>query len=299
MLQVFLDVVLPVFIIAALGGLVGRWRGIMIAPISALMFYLLSPALIFHSMATSNLSASTSLQVVVVLVAGFVAIYICSTIWSVAVRHDPPMRAGFALAATTPNLGNMGLPISQLAFGDAGFTLAVVNLVAGTVLANSAGIGIASMAGGSRRAALVAPFRYPLLYAAAVGLAVNVSGIDLPVFIEAPAASLAGAAVPVMLVVLGLQLQHAVGGGDFRDLIALNVARAVVGPAVAWFAATALGMEGVERGTLVVLAAMPTAVVATIIATEFAARPAFVTRAVVSSTLASMLTLTVLIALLK
>jgi len=90
-----------------------------------------------------------------------------------------------------------------------------------------------------------------------------------------------------------------VGGGDFRDLIALNVARAVVGPAVAWFAATALGMEGVERGTLVVLAAMPTAVVATIIATEFAARPAFVTRAVVSSTLASMLTLTVLIALLK
>lgn len=299
MLQVFLDVVLPVAIIAMIGGAVGRWRGIPIAPISALMFYLLSPALVFHSMATSTVSAETSFQVVAALLVAFVALYACATAWSTFVHHDAPMRAAFALSATTPNFGNMGLPVSQLAFGEVGLAIAVVNLVAGTVVANSAGIGIASLAGGSRRAALVAPFRYPMLYAAAVGLIVNVTNVDLPIFIAAPAESLAGAAVPVMLVVLGLQLQHVVGRGDFRDLIVLNLGRAVVGPSVAWITTTALGMDGYPRATLVVLAAMPTAVAATIIATEFAARPAFVTRAVVSTTLTSMVSLTILIALLR
>jgi predicted permease len=44
---------------------------------------------------------------------------------------------------------------------------------------------------------------------------------------------------------------------------------------------------------------MPTAVVATIVATEFAAQPAFVTRAVVTTTLTAMLSLTVLITLVR
>ena len=50
---------------------------------------------------------------------------------------------------------------------------------------------------------------------------------------------------------------------------------------------------------LIVLGGMPTAVFATILATEFAARPQFVTRSVVASTLLSVLTLTVLITLVR
>jgi predicted permease len=44
---------------------------------------------------------------------------------------------------------------------------------------------------------------------------------------------------------------------------------------------------------------MPTAVVATILATEFKAQPAFVTRVVVTTTLASMLSLTLVITLVR
>ena len=44
---------------------------------------------------------------------------------------------------------------------------------------------------------------------------------------------------------------------------------------------------------------MPVAVITTILATEFHARPDFVTRVVITSTLASVLTLTVLIALVR
>jgi predicted permease len=299
MLQVFFEVVLPVALVAVVGAIVGRWRGVPVGPVSALVFYLFSPALVFYSMATTELSADVSFRIVGVMLVTFVAMYVVANAWSFARRHDSSMRAAFALGATTPNLGNMGLPVAQLAFGDAGLEVAVMNFVAGATLANSAGIAVASMAGGSPREALRAPFRYPALYAAALGVAINVFSIDLPITVEAPISSLAAAAVPTMLVVLGLQLQHAGGREHLLDTAAVNLARLAVAPAAAWLAATALGLDGVTRGTLTVLAAMPTAVVATILATEFKAQPAFVTRVVVTTTLASMLSLTLVITLVR
>jgi predicted permease len=299
-LSVFLEVVLPVALVAVAGGIVGTWRKVALAPVSALVFYLFSPALVFHSLATTTLSAGLSFRIVAVMLATYLVMWAAAAGWSTLVRHEPPLRAGFALAATTPNVGNMGLPVAMLAFGQPGFEVAVMNFVAGAVLANSGGIVIASMAGGgSRLGALLAPLRYPSVYAAAAGVLVNALDISMPTVIDAPAQSLAAAAVPVMLVVLGLQLRQAVGGEHLRDAIVVNVARLLLGPAVSWAVATALGLDGVARGTLVVLAAMPTAVIATIVAVEFEAEPAFVTRAVVTSTVLSMLTLTVLITVVR
>lgn len=298
--RVFLEVVLPVALVAIAGGLVGSWRKVALQPVSALVFYLFSPALVFHSLATTHLSAGASLRIIGVMVATYIAMYIVSIIYSTVRRHDATMRAGFALAATTPNVGNMGLPVAMLAFGQAGFDVAVMNFVAGAILANSGGIAIASMAnGGSRFEALRAPFRYPSVYAALAGAVVNVFHIPLPPVIDTPMATLANAAVPVMLVVLGLQLRQAVGLDRWPDLVAVNAVRLTVAPVVAWFVASALGLEGVSRGTLVVLSAMPTAVIATIVATEFGAQPTFVTRAVVTTTIVAMASLTVLITLVR
>ncbi|MGE0228072.1 MAG: AEC family transporter [Dehalococcoidia bacterium] len=299
MLEVFLDVVLPVALVAIAGGLVGRWQDVPVAPISVLVFYLFSPALVFHSLATTEVSGAVSIRIVGVLAATYVATYAVATGWSVLARHDQAFRAGFALTVITPNLGNMGLPVALLAFGQPGLDIAVMNFVAGAVLTYTVGIFVASMASGTRVDAFRAPFRYPVLYAAAAGIALNIFGIELPTTIDAPAESLAAAAVPAMLVVLGLQLRQAAGLDHLLDTAMVVATRFLVAPTAAWAAGTALGLRGDTRGTLVVLAAMPTAVVATILATEFRAAPVFVTRAVVATTLASMLTLTVLISLVR
>ena len=299
MLTVFLEVVLPVALVAVAGALIGRWRQIAVAPVSALVFYLFSPALVFHSIATTEVSGELSLRIIAVMLATYAAMYVVATAWSTAAHHDRSLRAGFALAATTPNAGNMGLPIALLAYGEPGLEIAVVNFVVGAVLTYSAGIAIASTAGGSAIEAVRMPLRYPVVYAAAAGMAMNALGAELPVSLDAPTETLADAAVPTMLVVLGLQLRSAVGMDRLLDTAAVNAARLLVGPAVAYVAASALALEGVTHDTLVVLAAMPTAVVSTIIATEFRAAPAFVTRAVVTSTLTSMATVTLLITLLR
>lgn len=299
MLQVFLDVVLPVALIAAAGGVLGRLRVIPVAPVSTLVFYLFSPALVFDSLATTELSADVSFRIVAVMVATFLVMYAVSTAWSFARGHERSLRSAFALAATIPNTGNMGLPVALLAFGEAGFDVAVMNFVMGAVLAYSAGIGIASMAGGTAAEALRAPFRYPVLYAAVAGAAVNALDLSVPVTFSAPIETLADAAVPVMLVVLGLQLRSAVSMEDLLDTGVANAGRLLLAPVVTWSAASALGLDELTRDTLTVLAAMPTAVIATVLATEFDARPAFVTRAVVVSTLSSMLTVTLLISLVR
>ncbi|MGE3961523.1 MAG: AEC family transporter [Dehalococcoidia bacterium] len=299
MLSVFFEVVLPVALIAILGAAVGRWQSIPVRPVSGLVFYLFSPSLVFHSLSTTEVPGGDALRIVAVGVLTFVAMYVAATAWSTAFRHPRALRAGFALAAVTPNVGNMGLPVALLAFGQAGFDIAVVNFVVGAVLAYTAGIAVASMAGGSAARALQAPFRYPVVYAAAAGVAVNALNVDLPVTIEAPVETLAGAAVPVMLVVLGLQLHVAAAMTEVRDTIASNALRLLIAPVAAWLVASAVGLDELARDTLVVLAAMPTAVVATVLATEFNARPDFVTRSVVLSTLLSMVTATALITLVR
>jgi predicted permease len=58
-----------------------------------------------------------------------------------------------------------------------------------------------------------------------------------------------------------------------------------------------LGFSGVERYALVVQLAMPTAVNAAVVAAEFGGDAEFVSSAVVLSTLASLVTMTILLSL--
>jgi len=298
-LDVFFDVILPVVLIAAVGGAVGRWRAIPVAPLSAIVFYLFSPALVFGSLANTQLSAGLSFRIAGVTVLTFVLSYFASMLFSTVRRHDAPLRAGFALAVSSQNAGNMGLPVSLLAFGQQGLDIAVVNFVASASLGASAGVFIASMAGGSRRDALLAPFRYPMMYAAVAGVLVNALDVELPIAIDAPIQTLGDAAVPAMLVVLGLQVQQSVGVDDLPDTIAAIAMRLLLAPVFALLATTVLGVDGVPQRAMLVLSAMPTAVITIILATEFGAQPRFVTRVVVGSTLASVATLTLLIALVR
>lgn len=299
MLSVFTNVVLPVFVIAALGGIVGRWRKVEVKTLTAMVFYLFSPALVFNSMANTELSLSLGARLLMVTVGGWIAMLVIAAGWSIARGHDASMRAGYLLAVTSPNVGNMGLPVATLAFGEIGLQIAVINFVVGAVLTNSGGIAIGATAGGNPRAALTAPFRYPYMYAAALGLVVRATDVELPVAVSSPLATLSGAAIPVMLVVLGLQLRDVATRADVTDTVSVIVARTTVAPAAAFAIATMVGLDGVERGTMTVLAAMPVAVVTTIVAAEFGARVDFVTRSVVLTTLMSVVTLTPLIDIVR
>ena len=107
------------------------------------------------------------------------------------------------------------------------------------------------------------------------------------------------AAIPVMLIVLGMNVA---GSSGVERPVLVSVAafvRLVIGTLVGWLLAVALGIEGVARDVMIVGAAMPTAVFTILTATQFDARPKFVSDVVVVSTLASIVTVTVVLALLS
>jgi malate permease and related proteins len=304
-LDVLVEVVLPILAVALVGGAVGHRAGLDARPLSAVTVMVLTPALVFSSLATTDLPSADALRVVVVLAAVVAANAVVAHVISVAAGWTAAERGALVLAAMTPNLGNLGLPVSLLAFGDDALPVASVALVTGAVLNQTTGMGVAARASGaSTRQAVMAPIRYPGLWAAAAGVAVNVWELDVPLAIERAVDTAAAGAVPVMLVILGLQLWDRTpledsGGGDRARLAVAVGNRLVLGPVVGWAAASAVGLDEVGRDTMIVLAAMPTAVVTTVIAARFDARPRWVTRAVVVSTACAVLTLSALVAALR
>lgn len=300
MAGVFVNVILPVLVIAALGGWVGQRAGLPVAPLATVTFDLFSPALVFTSLLDIRTTGGTAARIVVVIVGGFVVLALTSMLLSKASRHDRPTLAAAALCAAVANMGNMGIPIAALAFGEKGLEVAVIAFVASAVLNFSGGVVIASLASGSMRAALRAPLVVPALWGAVLALGVNAADIRLPTAVTTSAEVLAGAAIPAMLMVLGLQVVRGMPTlHHLRDVLGTLALRLGLAPLVAAGIATMVGLGGVTRSTLVVLGGMPTAVNATILATRYEARPTWVTRAVVASTLLSVATITALVTVLR
>jgi predicted permease len=109
---------------------------------------------------------------------------------------------------------------------------------------------------------------------------------------------LGDAAIPVMILVLGMQLEGATVPKRARIVAAAAALSLLAAPLVALGLTWLLGLSGPAKQAGVVLASMPTAVVTTILALEFDAAPAFVTSVVFVTTILSPLTLAPLIAYL-
>jgi predicted permease len=300
LLDVFFEVVLPVLAVAAVGGYVGRRLGFSLDTMSKAVFYLFSPCLVFTSIAEIELSGGDIARLVAVAVGVFAVNAIVAFGWSTARRTDRATRAAGVLSSCVVNQGNMGLPMAALAFGEAGLQIAVVVFVAGVLLWSSAGIALGSLARGthSPRRAMLAPLRYPSIYAALAGALVNVANIDLPVAVAESTRTLGQASVPSMLVVLGLQFRRP-RLDDISEPIAASVNRLLIGPLVAWPMGALIGLGGVTARTSIMMAGMPTAVMSTILAIELDAKPELVVRTVIISTLLSVVSLTILIGILR
>jgi malate permease and related proteins len=139
----------------------------------------------------------------------------------------------------------------------------------------------------------------PALWGMVAAALVVWSGITLPQAISRPVDLLGNAAIPAMLLVLGMQFEKGAKPERPGLVAAASALALLASPVLGLLLAQALGLEGVTRQAVVVEAAMPTAVITTILALEFDVAPRFVTSVVVVTTLLSPLTVSILIALLK
>jgi len=194
-----------------------------------------------------------------------------------------------------PNVGNMGLPVCMLAFGEQGLALALAFFMVLSVAHFPAGI---LLAGGRAAGGFSGLLKMPILYAIVAGVLLLVFEVRLPTPVKNSVELIGGMTIPLMLITLGVSLQR-LHIAQWRQALFYSVMRIggglLVGLLVVWL----LQLEGVERGVVIVQAAMPVAVFNYLFAERFQREPKAVAGMVVMSTLISFATLPVILALIK
>ena len=130
--------------------------------------------------------------------------------------------------------------------------------------------------------------RMPLLYGAAGGIVLALTGIDLPRVVMEPIEMLGAMAIPLMLLTLGLQLRR-LRVQDARHASAAVAIRMGGGLACMTLFVTLSGVAGVDRQVLLLISVMPPAVINAVIAERYGTDPALVASAIVLGTLCSLL----------
>ena len=299
LITILADDILPIFLIAGVGFLLARYLHVEVTSLSRVTFNALAPCLVFTLIVTSRLSAGEFGQIVaftVLLVAGM---GLLARLVAAPFRLDRPTLAAFLIVVMFSNAGNYGLSVILFAFGRDVLARAVVYFVTSALLMYTVGSVVASSGRRGLSAALHGLLQVPAVWGLVAAAIVVGTGITLPPGLSRPVDLLGNAAIPAMILVLGMQFEKG-AWPDRPGLVAAASALALLAsPALGLLLAWALGLEGLTRQAVVVEAAMPTAVITTIIALEFDVAPRFVTSVVVVTTLVSPMTVAVLIALLK
>ena len=305
-LRAFSEVLLPIVVIAGSGYALQAALPLDMRSLNRVSLYVLSPALLFVTMLRAEIPGSEAVRLAALM--ALVVLVMSGLAYGIAhlFHLSSPQRSGFVLATTFMNSGNYGLPATRFAFGDIGFQYAVVGYLTQAFLSQTYAVYVATMGGGSRRAALLQVSRMPMIYAALAAAGLRLLGLRLDetngfvaLGLYRGLRLLADATLPLLLLILGMQLRRRQQLGAARTVGTAALLRLVVSIPIAAGIALLLGLGDLPLRVGIVQAAMPTAVNTTILALEFDTWPDFVSNVVVATTLGSLLTLTLLIVFLR
>ncbi|MCV2463120.1 AEC family transporter [Streptomyces sp. ICN988] len=233
--------------------------------LTKLAFHVASPALLFTTLATADLSVVFSARLLVtalstLAVAGaFVAVGVARR-WGVGRTTIGALCSGYV------NSGNLGIPIAVYVLGDASlvapvllFQLVLVTPVAVTILDLSSGGG----AEGPLWRRLLTPLRNPIALGSLAGVAVAASGLKVPDAVMDPITLIGNMSVPAVLLAFGIGLCGStmpLRGVERRPVLLAVALKAVGQPAVAWALASGVfGLRGPQLLDVVVTSALPAA----------------------------------------
>ena len=266
-------VVLPVLAIVGFGFLYGRKADVDNDALADITLYVLAPALVFYSMATTNLRAS---QIVVLIVGvGLVTVGMAIIGEAVALfgNISGPTRNGLVLASTFSNCGNFGIPLSTFAFGEIGRNTAVLYLVAQNIFMYTLGVYLAARDSASSNVDSIREiFRLPLIYALVAAIILRQFNLvpSLETTVMETIELTGNAAIPVMLLLVGIQLADTDHHATPRQIALPNLLRFGIAPIVAVGIALAIGFtDNTVARVFILESSMPVAVTPLILAMEY------------------------------
>ncbi len=301
LLTIFVQNLLPVFAIIGAGVLLGVTLGPDVKAVSRTTFYTLTPCLIFSGLTNTPLTGAEAQQVAAFAIVATLATAAVAWLIATALGWRHKRRRALVLPVLVINTGNFGLSVVLFAFGPDAQAKAMIYFITTAVMASSIGVAVAA-GGGSWRQVVSNLVRIPLLYAAVAALLVGTfERIRVPDVLMRPIQLLGNAAVPMMLLILGLQLARSVQSLRNRlgSIAIASALRLLVAPVIAIPVAWVTGVDGTTFQACMLEAGMPAGVTSTVLSLEFDLEPEVVTGTVFLSTLCSAATLAVLIAVIR
>lgn len=339
--MVVTGVILPVYFIVFLGYLLKRLGRLDVRAVSRVQLYVLSPALVFTAAAAAEAETTLVLRLFLYMILFMGVIFAVIQGIGFLIKGDRVERNAMSLAAVFMNGGFYGIPVCMLAFGDVGVVYATIFVVCSATIQSTVGIFLASA--GSRKAsdALAAVLKVPVIHAIVLSrILVHFDILPAEPFMKM-IGLLGRAAIPMGLLLLGMQLERIISGlkvmrgaagraGIVQDKSLRSAAgagrggterppagceppdlplgrkeiagglisaalRIAGGFAVALLILRFFEFDPTLRNVIIVESSMPTAVNVVVYATEFDCRARLVAIGILSSTLASILSITLIL----
>lgn len=260
--------------------------------VETLVYYLFFPVLLFHSIVKSplDLGATSSL-----IGAGW-AMGLSGIALAYSLPHLPwlgrhvPRRAHAASAQVAFRFNSfIGLALAERLAGPQGLLLIAVLIGVCVPLFNVGAVW--PMARHAQLGFLRELVRNPLIIGTASGLAANLLGFTLPVWLEPTVSRIGAASLALGLMAAGAGLQFGALGQAKSLAIALLTIRHFLLPLVALGFARLFGLDPVQTTVLLAFSALPTASSCYVLAARMGYDGAYVAALVTLSTLLGMLSL--------
>lgn len=299
-----IQALVPVVLLVGAGFFAGR-RGLIgaasVKDLSNLVFVLLSPALLFRTMAQAQSHGMSFASVGVYFIAA-VALYLAVLAW----RGFSTRSATLAMAATFSNTFMIGVPFIGLAYGEPGLVTlfplialhSLVLLSLATVVLELASAREERLRGEGHdrhilatvalavRNAIIHPVPLPIL----AGLLFAQTGLTLPAVIDKPLQWLGQAFAPLALVMVGVTLASGTAALATRGAFGLMLAKNLIHPVVMAAIGLAFGLSGLPFVVMVVTAGLPIGANVFLFSQRYGVAEDVVTAGVALSTTAALVT---------
>ena len=256
------------------------------------------PALIFLAMYHADLShmktfgTITLICITMGLISGVIAY-----LFTYLQGYSTKTRWGVVAASTLFNSGFLGYPVTLGVFGTAGLVRAVFYDVGSTILFTSFGVFFLVMYGGRYQDILKRSVLFPPLLAVILGIVANLLHAPLGSVIPSVLGYLSGAAIPLIMLSLGLSLEFRGIKEYFGVASFVSLLKLVISPLIAVLVVGLVGLTGLDRTVTIVEAGMPSAMLSLALAITYDLDIKVTAACIFLSTALSIISLTILILL--
>jgi malate permease and related proteins len=297
------QVIVPLALPVIAGVLLSRFKDLEIKPLLTFVLYYLTPVLIFDTLMNAEVSHQDIYLTIAYSLLNLVLLWGAANGLGILFRLPSNHTAGLTLISAFTNTVNYGIPLTLLAFGQLGLDKASVYIVVQMIIVNTVGIYFAARSHFNMKDAVKSVFSMPAIYATILAILFRTFHLSLPSGIESGVSMIAEAYSPIVLAILGAQMMSVktekLDRATRTTFWAGMGMRLLVAPFLSLLCLYILRIDGIMHSTLFVLACMPVAVNAGILAAKFDASPKIVTKTILWTTLLSFIVLPVLIVMVK